>query len=78
MVSAVTDTYRQVVTLRDGARILLRPMIGDDVDGLAKMYAQATPDDLRSLRHDVSDRTVVQSWADTLDYARAAHSGGVE
>jgi L-amino acid N-acyltransferase YncA len=70
MVSAVTETYRHVITLRDGARILLRPMIADDETGLVEMYAQAAPQDIRALRHDVTDPAVIQRWVENLDYNR--------
>jgi L-amino acid N-acyltransferase YncA len=70
MVSTISETYRHVVNLRDGARILLRPMVADDVGGLNQMYAQASPEDLRALRHNVSDPEVIRQWADNLDYNR--------
>ena len=70
MVSSISETYRHVVTLRDGARILLRPMVADDADGLIRMYAQMSPEDQRALRDDVTDPAVVRVWAEQLDYSR--------
>ncbi len=65
-----TETYRHVVTLADRARILLRPLTTNDEQALIQLYSQAQPEDLRSLRDDVADPTVVQSWVRKLDYKR--------
>jgi L-amino acid N-acyltransferase YncA len=63
-------SYRRLVTLKDGARVLIRPMTANDSEGLIELYASAQPDDLRSVRDDVSDPNVVRAWADELDYSR--------
>ncbi len=60
--------YRQLVTLRDGARVLLRPMTRDDRQALIELFAPVTPDDKRFFRTNVSDPDVVGSWVDNLDY----------
>lgn len=65
-----TETFRRLVTLTDGVRILLRPLVPDDRDKLIKLYAAAQPEDLRSLRDDVTDPAVVGKWVDVLDYSR--------
>jgi L-amino acid N-acyltransferase YncA len=70
MSTTITETFRHVTTLRDGARILLRPMVADDVEGLFQMYSQASQEDMLSLRDDVFDKAVIQAWADNLDYSR--------
>ncbi|HEC22602.1 MAG TPA: GNAT family N-acetyltransferase [Chloroflexi bacterium] len=68
--ATVIETYRHLVTLADGARLLLRPLTADDRDGLIELYASASPEDLRSLRHDVTDPEVIRTWVDELDYNR--------
>jgi len=45
-------------------------MVAEDVEGLFEMYAQASEEDKLSLRHDVSDKAVIQSWSDNLNYSR--------
>ena len=70
MVSAITETYRHVINLRDGARVLLRPAVAADVEGLIQMYSQASPEDLRTLRDNVSDPDVIRYWVENLDYSR--------
>lgn len=60
--------YRQLVTLRDGARVLLRPMTIDDRQALIELFAPVSPDDRRFFRTNVSDPDMVGSWVDDLDY----------
>ena len=60
--------FRQVVTLRDGARVLLRPLTTDDREAFLGLFLPVTKDELRFMRHDVSDPAIVNSWIDNLDY----------
>ncbi len=60
--------YRQVVTLRDGARVLLRPLTKDDRQGLLGLFLPVSKDELRFMRHNVTDPDVVNEWIDDLDY----------
>jgi RimJ/RimL family protein N-acetyltransferase len=60
--------YRQVVTLRDGARVLLRPLTPDDRQGLLDLFLPVSKDELRFMRHNVNDPAVVNGWVDDLDY----------
>jgi acetyltransferase len=63
-----TLIYRQVFTLRDGTRVLLRPLTVDDRQVLLDLFNSVSPEDLRTMRHNVSDSNVVESWIDELDY----------
>lgn len=60
--------YRQPVTLRDGSRVLLRPLSKDDRQALFDLFASVPPDELIGMRHDVSNPEVVGAWVDELDY----------
>jgi RimJ/RimL family protein N-acetyltransferase len=60
--------YRQVVTLRDGARVLLRPLTPDDRQGLLDLFLPVSKDELCFMRHNVNDPAVVNEWVDNLDY----------
>ena len=62
--------YRQIITLSDGSRVLLRPLTPDDRQNLIDLYAHLNADELRFLRHDVSNPEVVSAWVDDLDYDR--------
>lgn len=62
--------YRQVVTMRDGARVLLRPMVPSDRQALLDFFVPVSVDDRRYMRHNVSDAELVASWAENIDYEK--------
>lgn len=68
MLTKEIETHRDVVTLRDGVRVLLRPMVRDDKSRLTEFYDSVSDEDLKNFRHYVKDVTVVQEWCDNLDY----------
>lgn len=63
-------THREVVTLKDGTYVLLRPMTTDDCDALIALYASANEEDVRYLRHDVRNAAVIRGWCADLDYSK--------
>ena len=63
-------TYRRLVTLNDGLRVLIRPLTKADKEQLLKLFADAPQEDLDYFRSDASDPDVVASWCDELDYAK--------
>lgn len=64
------ETHRDVITLRDGVRVLLRPMVRDDYEALVEYYSHISDDDMRYMHHNVKDPAVVRAWCDNLDYTR--------
>jgi RimJ/RimL family protein N-acetyltransferase len=62
--------YRQLVTLRDGARVLLRPLTAGDRQALIDLFAVITEDERRYFRTNVKDPEVVGGWVDNMDYDR--------
>jgi L-amino acid N-acyltransferase YncA len=60
--------FRQVFTLKDGARVLVRPLTADDRQALLDLFLPVGPEDKRYIRHDVNDPAVVEAWIDQLDY----------
>jgi L-amino acid N-acyltransferase YncA len=60
--------YRQPVTLRDGSRMLLRPLLPSDRQALIDLFEEAGPEEVQTMRHNVSDPAVVGKWVDELDY----------
>lgn len=62
------DRYPREVLLRNGARLVFRPMVPEDVDRLWTFFQQVPDEDKMFFRQDVRQRDVVQRWADTLDY----------
>jgi len=60
--------YRQVVTLRDGARVLLRPLTHDDRQRLLDLFIPVPVEERRYMRHNVNNPEVVNAFIDNLDY----------
>jgi acetyltransferase len=61
-------TFREMVTLKDGVHVLLRPMGKDDRPHLDDLYAPIGEDDMRYFRENVKDAAILQKWCDDLDY----------
>ena len=68
MLAKEIETHRDVVTLKDGVRVLLRPMVREDRQHLIEFFSSVGDDDLRYLRHNVRDQTLINSWCDNLNY----------
>lgn len=64
------ERYPREITLRDGARLIFRPMVPEDADRLWDFFRRIPPEDKMYLREDVSRREVVEEWAKGLDYNR--------
>ncbi len=62
------ESHRDVVTLRDGVRVLLRPLTREDKDRLMEFYNAVGEEDMKNFRHYVKDPALVQDWCDNLDY----------
>src|SRR4030066_1527057 len=70
MVTKEDLIYRQVFTLKDGARILLRPLHPGDRQALMVLFSPVSSEDLRYMRHNVKDSQVICRWVDNLDYTK--------
>jgi len=62
------DRYPREIHLRNGARLVFRPMVREDVDCLWEFFQVIPPEDKMFFRQDVSRKDVVQRWAEALDY----------
>lgn len=60
--------YRQLVTLRDGARVLLRPLTSSDRQALIDLFSVITEEEQRYFRTNVKAPDVVGGWVDHMDY----------
>lgn len=70
MLPEQTKTYRNLITLKDGVQVLLRPMTRDDCQTLTDLFASANEEDTLYLRDNVKDPAVPKGWCETLDYSR--------
>jgi RimJ/RimL family protein N-acetyltransferase len=68
MVTKEDIVFRQLITLSDGGRVLLRPLTDEDRRDLIELYQNVSPEDLRYMRHNVTDSELVASWVDNLNY----------
>ena len=50
--------FRDMITLKDGVSVLLRPMNRDDREGLIGLFSPVSDEDLRYLRDNVRDPAV--------------------
>jgi L-amino acid N-acyltransferase YncA len=62
--------FREMVTLKDGAYILLRPMAPEDEQRLIEYYASVSEEDMRYFRDQVKDQKMVKEWCAQLDYSK--------
>jgi L-amino acid N-acyltransferase YncA len=62
--------FREMATLKDGAYILIRPMVSEDQPRLLEFYTAVNEDDMRYFRHYVKDPAVIQEWCEHLDYGK--------
>jgi L-amino acid N-acyltransferase YncA len=62
--------YRQIITLSDGTRALLRPLTCEDKTGLIALFDPIAAEDLRLMHSNVRDSELVAGWVDHLDYKK--------
>jgi L-amino acid N-acyltransferase YncA len=62
--------YRKATTLPNGLHVIVRLLTAADRDGLVALFTCATQDDLQYFRDDMTDRTLVSSWAEHVDIKR--------
>jgi L-amino acid N-acyltransferase YncA len=62
--------FREMVTLKDGTYILLRPLNCDDEKHLLEFYLAVSEDDIRYIRHDIKNLALIHSWCEKLDYGK--------
>jgi L-amino acid N-acyltransferase YncA len=79
-VSEITHRYPTKLTLVDGSAVTLRLMGPGDVDRIVSFACSLPENDLLFLRMDITDRDVVERWAQRLGTDRAvsfiAEAGG--
>jgi RimJ/RimL family protein N-acetyltransferase len=62
--------YRQLVTLPDGLRVCVRPLVPQDKDALVALFKSLSSDELQYFRSSVVDASVVAGWAEEVDYSK--------
>lgn len=62
--------YRQLVTLPDGTRVLIRPLTPEDKNALVAFFGAVTSEDERFMRGSVRDPQMIAGWAEHVDYTK--------
>lgn len=65
----LTHEYPKTVALKDGLKVVIRPLTHEDFDGLFAFFKALPEEDCIFLRHDVHDPELVRRWTDELNYA---------
>src|SRR5438128_1935341 len=64
----VAENYPKTVALPDGTPLLLRALEPTDRQALWDFFRRIPDQDRLFLKHDVSQRTTIDSWCDSIDY----------
>ena len=62
--------YQKEGVLKDGTRVLLRPLVKEDREKLLQFFQGLDARELSFLRNDVRDPAVVDHWVNHIDYNR--------
>lgn len=60
--------YQKEGVLKDGSRVILRPMVREDRDKLLDFFKRVDDKDLMFLRNDVRDPATIDDWVNHIDY----------
>ena len=66
----IFDEYPKEVTLRDGSKVTLRPLVKEDEKELVKFFKGLSKEERLYLRDDVADPEVIQKWMENIDYEK--------
>ena len=62
--------YQKEGVLKDGTRVILRPLAKEDREKLLDFFRRVNEQDLMFLRSDVRDPAVIEDWVSHIDYRR--------
>ncbi len=62
--------YSKEGVLKDGSRVILRPLVKEDRDKLLDFFQRLEEKEISFLRNDVRDPAVIDHWVDNIDYSR--------
>ena len=64
------DEYPKEVTLRDGSKVVFRPVVKEDEEALYQFFKGMSKEDRLYLRDNVADRNVIRGWMENIDYEK--------
>jgi len=62
------NTYQTEAILKDGTKILIKPMVAEDQEALFEFFKAVPEDEARYLRDDVKSKIIIENWVRNLDY----------
>jgi RimJ/RimL family protein N-acetyltransferase len=62
--------YQKEGVLKDGSRVIMRPMVKEDREKLLDFFGNLDAKELSFLRNDVRDPAVIDHWVNHIDYNR--------
>jgi L-amino acid N-acyltransferase YncA len=62
--------YRHLITLQNGMRVLLRPLIPKDRDALVALFSALPAEEVQYFRSNVANPEIVAGWAEQVNYNR--------
>ena len=64
------NEYPKEVALRDGSKVMLRPVVKEDEEALYQFFKGMSKEDRLYLRDDVASREIIQGWMENIDYEK--------
>jgi L-amino acid N-acyltransferase YncA len=68
LVEVLINNYPKTVTLENGTRVTLRPLLKSDEGALVEYFQEMPLEDRLCLKEDVTDPKVIENWIYELDY----------
>ena len=62
------ERYPKQLKLKDGTRVIVRPMIAEDESSLIQFFKTIPSEDISHLRDNIKNPDVIHTWASNLDY----------
>ncbi|MGA2409230.1 MAG: GNAT family N-acetyltransferase, partial [Candidatus Binataceae bacterium] len=69
LAAAITAAFPRIATLRDGAKVNVRPFAAADREQVCAFFERVPEDDRAFLKEDVINRAEVEAWLSRLDPA---------
>lgn len=66
----ILDDYPKNVTLKDGSKVVLRPLAHNDVKAFHEFFCAIPETERLFMKHRVTDLDVIRSWCRNIDYLR--------
>lgn len=62
------EDYPKEITLKNGEKVVLRPMVKEDEQKLLEFFRRLPEEDRLYLKDDVTDARIIKSWVERLNY----------